>query len=139
MEYQGKNQDPYKGVIIQVSILLIIPLLVFCLLYLLFTKWTDYSRYEVISVSMAFGYGIGTLFFLSCVLSGLFKGTFIVVVDRIKEFFGNLKISFKFACRYYKENILQYGVLFWIYLLVFIINLTITLIGVFNCINLYSK
>ena len=139
MEYQGKDQNPYKGLLIQVSVLLIIPCLVYILFYTLFLRWTAHTKEEVIAMSLAFGFGIGTLFFLSCAIAGLFKGTFTVVINRVKEFFSNLKISFKFALRYYKENILEYGILFWVYLLVFGINLTLTLIGVNNCIELFMK
>ena len=139
MEFQGKEQNQYKGILVQIIILILIPLLVFGLLYLLFTKWTDYSKNEVLAMSMAFGFGIGTLFFLSCAIAGLFKGTFIVIINRIREFFGNLKISFKFALRYYKENIIEYGVLFWIYLVIFIVNVLLAYIGINNCINYFIK
>jgi hypothetical protein len=139
MEFQGKEQNTYKGIVLNCCLLIGFSLVIFLLMYLAFSKWTDHNKDEVIAMSMAFGFGIGTLFFMGCAIAGLFKGTFNVVVNRIKEFFSNLSVSFRFALRYYKENILEYGVLFWIYFSIFVFNVVMTYIGISNSIKLLIK
>lgn len=137
MEYQGKDQSPYHGIVLSSCLLIGFSLVFYGLFLLVFTKWTDHPFNESNAMSMAFGFGTGTLFFLSCAISGLFKGTFKVVINRIGEFFGNLSVSVKIAFRYYIVNIKEYGVVFWIYFLIFVFDVTMTLIGVFNCIKYF--
>lgn len=138
MEYQGKEQSPYRGIVISSCLLIGFSLVFYGLFLLVFNKWTDHSSQEVNAMSMTFGFGIGTLFFLGCAIAGLFKGTFKVVINRVAEFFGNLSISIKIAFRYYFINIKEYGVVFWIYFLIFVFDVTMTVIGIINSIKYFG-
>ena len=52
------------------------------------------------------------------------NGNLVLDVERLKELFGNLSISFRFAMKHYWENVKSEGIVFWIYFNI----LTITLI-----------
>ena len=125
MEYVGKNKSPYYGVFLSSLLLIIVPILSFLLFFSIMNRYPDLNDQEVIYTSLFFGCGVAWIFQCSCVLAGLLKGTFKVVIDRLKEFFGNLSISIKFAFKYYWENIKSEGVVFWIYFI--IINSTLAL------------
>ena len=82
------------------------------------------------------GVGCGFLFQMGCVIAGLFKGTFKVVVARVKEFFSNLSVNFKFAIKYYWENIKSEGIVFWIYFLIIGSTFAVTLIGIIKLVGI---
>ena len=118
MEYEGKEQSPYKGVLGSSIFLIVIPTLLFLLVFGVINKFSNRPRVENINASLMFGVGCGFIFQLSCILMGLFKGTFKVVINRVKNFFSNLTINFKFAITYYWEDIKSEGIVFWIYFLI---------------------
>ena len=118
MEHEGKTRSPYKGVLGSSLLLIGIPILLFIFVYLVINKVSHDDAITNLHTSLMFGFGCGFLFQLTCVLSGLFKGTFKVVKDRVKTLFENLAINFKFAMSCYWEDIKSEGVVFWIYFLI---------------------
>ena len=124
MEYQGKNKSPYYGVWQSSLLLIAVPIVLFFFFKGIFDLEGKLTSEQIIHSSLFFGCGVASIFQLSCVLAGLFKGTFVVVVERLKELFGNLPISFRFAMKHYWENVKSEGIVFWIYFDI----LTITLI-----------
>ena len=65
------------------------------------------------------------------------KGTFKVVINRVKNFFSNLTINFKFAIKYYWDDIKTEGVVFWIYFLIVGTTFAFTLVGIINSYLVY--
>ena len=135
MEYDGKNKSPYYGVWQSALLLTFAPFIMF-----IFFKWIihSYSRMtpdQILYSSLAFGSGVAFIFQFSCVIAGLFKGTLKVVISRLKEFFGNLSISAKFAFKYYFENIKQEGIVFWIYFDIIVATLGLTIFSIFKYIS----
>ena len=137
MEYEGKNTRPYKGVIGSSLILIAVPAFLFLFLFMVIDKYSKTPTDVNINSAIMFGGGAGLLFQLSTALCGLFKGTFKVVVNRVKTFFSNLTVNFKFAITYYWEDIKSEGVVFWIYFLIISSTFGFTLYGVTNCFNYY--
>ena len=136
MEYDGKNKSPYYGVWQSVLLLTFAPFIMF-----IFFKWVlhTYSKMtpdQILYSLLAFGSGVAFIFQFSCVIAGLFKGTLKVVIARLKEFFGNLSISVKFAYKYYFENIKEEGVVFWIFFVIITTTLGVTLFGIFSYISI---
>ena len=125
MEYDGKTKSPYYGIGLSSIMLVAAPIIMYFFFYFIFKNDATLNDKEVIYSSLFFGCGVAWIFQFTCVLAGLMKGTFKVVVERIKELFENLQISFKFAMKHYWENIKSEGVVFWIYFI--IINLTLSL------------
>ena len=137
MEYDGKNQSPYHGFILSCIALIIVPCLLFLLVYSVVNKYSNLSKELTIYTAMGFGFCAGTLFHISCIIAGLFKGNFMVVVRRIGEFFSNFCISKKLAFKLYKEDIIENGVVFWPYLFIILSCLGLSLYGFFKFFTLY--
>ena len=126
MEHEGKNQRPYKGVLLSSLILIGVPALLFLIVFLVVKKYGHMAKDITLYFSMMIGIGCGLLFQVSCVLCGLLKGTFKVVVNRVKNFFSNLSVNFKFAFKYYIEDIKTDGVVFWIFFLIISVMLLLS-------------
>lgn len=137
MENNGKEKKVYQGVFGSSLILVFIPLLLFTIIYLCVKSDGRGSAELNLYFALMVGLGAGGLFQLSCGLCGLFKGTFKVVVNRVKEFFENLDIGFKFAFKYYIENIKAYGLVFWIYFLIIGTTWGFTIYGIIKSLELY--
>lgn len=132
MEYEGKTRSPYKGVLGSSLILISVPVLLFLIVFLIVSKFSNQSSEVDLNFSLMIGVGCGFLFQLSCIIAGLTKGTFKVVTNRVKNFFSNLTINFKFANKYYWEDIRSEGIVFWIYFLIVGSTFAATLIGFIN-------
>ena len=134
MEYDGKNKSPYYGVLLSSIMLIAAPIIMYFFFYGVLLKDPCLNNQEVVFSSLFFGCGVGWIFQFTCILSGLFKGTFKVVIERIRELFENLTISFKFAMKHYWENIKAEGIVFWIYFI--IVNSTLAL-TIYGCIKYF--
>ena len=132
MEYFAKNKSPYYGVFQSCIMLFLFTAGMILFFYIIFGNFTMMQGKEKTYCALGFGGLVGSLFSLSCAIAGLFKGTFIIVKNRIVEFFENLSISFKFAIKYYIENIKEYGIVFWIFLTIIAINVAVTIYGFVN-------
>lgn len=137
MEYEGKNTKPYKGIIGSSLILICVPIFITFFLFLVFEKYSKIPSNVNMDFAIMIGCGAGLLFQLSTALCGLFKGTFKVVVNRVKTFFSNLSINFKFAITYYWDDIKTEGVVFWIFFLIIGTTFGFTLYGLINSFNYY--
>ena len=75
-------------------------------------KYDNFSK-ELNDASARFlGFGIGSLFHITCFVVGVFKNSFLVVKKRIIDFKDNLPISFKFAVKCYLEDMKNDGIAF---------------------------
>ena len=115
--FEHKNKVWYKGVFVISILMLALP----GIFTLIFYKTMSISRInqtlEVSKYTSIFlGCVCGLLFDGTCILTGLFRGTFKVVILRIREFFLDLQVSFKFAVKNYFYDIKENGVMFWILL-----------------------
>ena len=138
MEHQGKKQSPYHGVIQTCLLLISVPLILFLIIYLIFDKYQNLPQTTNLYGAMGIGFGVGVLFHISCVIAGLFKGLFAIVVRRFAEFFDNLSISFKFAIKLYYEDLKENGMVFWIYFIIISSYIALSIYGFvsyFTCIN----
>lgn len=135
MEYEGKNKSPYYGVWQTALLLTAAPFLMTLFFKAIFDKYSKMTDPQILFSAMAFGCGVAFMFQLTCIIAGLFKGTLTVVIKRLKEFFGNLSISAKFAFKYYFENIKEEGIVFWIFFVIIGSTLGATIFGIFKYIS----
>ena len=91
-------------------LLIVVPIVLFIISY--FIVKTSSPTHMVVYSALMFGFGVTTLFNLACIISGLFKGTFTIVLDRVKDFFENASISFKFAIENYFYDLKTGGITF---------------------------
>ena len=64
--------------------------------------------------------------------SFILKKCFRAVVKRVVGFFGNLTISFKFAFKMYIDDLREDGAVFWIYFIIIVITLHLSVSGFIN-------
>lgn len=138
MEHDGKNISPYKGFWQCCLILIIVPFIPFGIFYAAFAKFSSFSSEMNLYSALGLGFGVGFLFHLSCVLAGLFKGTFKVVVNRIATFLSDLRTSKKLAIMVYKDDLRENGMVFWPYFFIIISNLGVSIFGIVKFISLYT-
>ena len=136
MEQMGKEQSPYHGIVVSSILLIGVPSLIFVFVYHLLSNYQNFERDFNLYSALVIGYGLGLLFQLSCIVAGLGKGTFSIVVRRVVEFFSNLTISVKFALKCYFVDIKENGFVFWIYFIIVGLCSALIIIGVV-CLYLY--
>ena len=140
MTDDGRTKSPYHGFILSCLILIGVSSLVYFLVYGVISSLEDNLSPEmIIYSSMMFGFGVGSLFNISCIILGLFKGTLKVVVRRIVNFFSNLRISPKYACMCYAAELKEDGAVFWGYFIIITGYLVLFAIGLYNCIEYYIQ
>ena len=121
--FEEKSKPWYKGIFFICFFMLLVPI-AFSLFFIYVTKLSRTENLTVgIHTAKLLGCVCGLLFDGTCIITGLFKGTFSVVINRWKEFFLDLKVSFKFAIKNYFYDLVHSGVLFWV--LCLIIGITV--------------
>ncbi len=121
MEHEGKNDSPYRGVVVQCALLIGIPLICYFLFYFALNAYQSSSAAHINKITARMiALIIGILFYLSCVIAGAFKKSFEAVKIRISEFFSNVVLSFGFAVKNYFKDMKEGGVAFLIYMTVFV-------------------
>lgn len=117
--------------------LLIVPAVLSSVIYFFFSVYSGYGDEINSYYGQGFGYCLGALFQLSCYMSGVLKRPFSVVVERIKEFFQNLIVSFRFALHCYWDNLKTNGITFWVYLLITVFTILYGAEGIINLIEIH--
>ena len=125
--FEHKNKIWYKGIFIMSFLMLFVPVIFSIIFYIAMANSETNQSLEISKhTAILLGCICGLLFDGTCIITGLYKGTLNVVINRIKEFFMDLKISIKFAFKNYFYDLIHNGFLFWV--LCLIIGLT-ALIG----------
>ena len=125
MEENGTKYSPYRGVFLTSFFLIIAPLF-FCFTIDIFMG--NDTTIENLTI-FVFGFAMGILFDLGCIIAGLMKGTFDVVKERVKTFFEDLIISIRFALESYFNDIKENGIVFWIYLSIMVATVWLFILG----------
>ena len=92
---------------------------------LIYAAFSSFSRGpEETNIYYGFGFGCATsfVFMLAFIVAGGLKNSYEIVVSRWMDFFESLQISFKFAISEFFENIKDDGMVFWLYILIMIIQ-----------------
>lgn len=129
----GLKKSPYKGIFLLIFLLIIVPVVLSFLFYKILNSFQPYGEKGINLYSAIFlGYGVGFLFQMACVIAGLFKGSFKVVVKRVVGFFDNVRYSFKMAVKLYIDDVKEDGLVFWIMFFIILATLGVTLFGLYK-------
>lgn len=139
MEYDNSNKSPYHGMWIACMIMIAVPLALFALVTYVLNNFSPHTQAVNDSTAKAIGFGLGSVFHLTCIVCGAFRESFRVVIKRIAEFFENLTISVKFAFQDYWWNIKHYGVVFWGYFIIMAVCLSICIDGVRDFLTIWRR
>ena len=120
---EHKNKSPYHGVAIACFFMILVPVVMYLIMRTLLFELQPASGRELNEASArVLGLGIGVIFHLGCIIGGVLKDSFKIVVNRVIEFFDNLKFSFKLAWKCYIEQLRDGGIAFWIMLGIMVTN-----------------
>ena len=131
MDYETKKKSPYKGVLLVCVIMIILPIIIYFIIYGAFNNFNKgkISDYEMRITSFIFATGIGLLFHLSFAVSGAFKESRMVVKERVAEFKENLLLSLWFAIQSYLYDMRKNGIVYLIYVAIIFINALLCVLG----------
>ena len=133
-----KDESPYKGVPIICLVLIGVPLVFYGIVRVIIFKFQPQFGEELNqATAVAFGFGVGVLFHLACIIAGLMLEPLVAVITRVREFFSNLPISASLAFTVYFKDLKDGGVVFWIYLLIFAANALACAWGFVRFLELY--
>ena len=136
---EHKRKSPYHGIWIVSILMMVVPVCAYILMHVAIFKWQPKVSAELNEASAkVLGFGIGLLFHLGLVISGIFGESFRVVLSRVKGFFEDLKFSFKIAWQCYVEHIREHGVAFWIVFVIMCVNFCFFWSGMSYMITYYA-
>ncbi len=134
---ENKNKSPYHGIWLAMTLMILVPIVFYLIIrWLVFTYQWKFSAEINEATAKTFGFGLGIVFHMACIIGGVLKEPFQAVTFRIKEFFSDLQFSFKFALRSYWHNIREGGVAFWLLFVVMAGNFALFLNGLLTCLEL---
>ena len=135
---EEQKKKAIKNAIIAAILFIAAPFIMTLFFHLYIKQYTNYSKEMLLSSSITLGFLVALIFQLSCCLAGLLKGTLKVVLKRLKEFFENLSISFKYAIDAYWENLLEFGCSFWLFAGIILFTAGGLAYGIITFLNCYS-
>lgn len=133
MEYDGKDPRPYHGIGFFAFFLVLVPVLVFTLAYVVFTNYHDSPQRVVLNFSLMLAAIVGTLFNLIAIFKGFADDLLRAWIERIKDFFEEVRITPKGAFKsYFASFYNDGGIILIIFFGWMIACIVVGLIGFFN-------
>lgn len=121
----NKKKGPYQGILIVIALMLGVPFVVNKLFMAVLVKPNATIKAIALATASAnvFSGLIGVLFCAMLIADGLLVESFLVVIDRLKEFFEALIYeNVVHACKWYWLHFKDKGAAFWIYLALILYN-----------------
>lgn len=133
---ESKQKSPYHGFWVIVLAMVIVPLVLWGTVYGLLCYYRPHQMRFNVPGAQFLGFGMGSLFHMSCVIGGLLRDSYRAVVYRVREFFENLVCSPLFALRCYWEDVKADGLVFTICIIIIGTCLGLTLDGLIRTLAL---
>ena len=111
----NKQYSPYHGCLVVIFFLIAVPLALWGILDGAMAYFRPYDAWINGPGARFIGFGLGSIFHMSCIICGILRQPFRAVCYRVKEFFENLPVSLGYAFECYWDDMKQDGVLFIIY------------------------
>ena len=139
MHNEHKRQSPYRGMWVVLLLLIVPPILCYGIVSGVLARFSRSSAALDAATAKALGCGIGSLFHMICILSGVLTPGWEALKYRIREFFENLIVGVGYAFSSYWEDMRSDGVTFIIYMSIILANAAITVDGVLEAVALLIK
>ena len=111
----NKKYSPYHGCLVVLFFLIAVPLGLWAVIDGAMAYYRPEQAWINGPGARLIGFGLGSIFHLSCVVCGILRAPFRAVCYRVKEFFENLSVSVGYAFECYWDDMKQDGVLFILY------------------------
>ena len=138
MHNEDKRQSPYRGFWITMILLILPPIIGYSLLTALLNEFSVWPEALDAATAKALGCGLGFLFHMICLLSGVLTSGWEAIKYRIGEFFENLVVGLGYAFKTYFEDMCDDGVTFVIYGSVILTNFLLMADGIRQAVILLS-
>lgn len=133
------KKNPYQGIWVVALFLIAVPVGIFFWTRGIITRYTPQEGRALIAAEATVFAGlIGSLFSLFFVLKGGLRMYFLVTAARTADFFSNVGISFRCACRWWREDVRENGLAFLICVVLIALNAGVLVFGVLRFLALYS-
>ena len=136
MEYYGKDPRPYHGIGFFAFFLVLVPVLVFILVYTIFSNYHDSPQDVVFHFALFIAALVGTLFNMVAIFKGSFEDLFRAWRERIRDFFEEVRITPKGAFKSYFASFYNDGGI--ILVIFFAWSIIMIVIGVIGFLNVYA-
>ncbi len=132
------NESPKRkkgALFVEMFVLLIFPFVCYVIVRAVIMKYQTFSNELNEATARAFGFGMGTLFHISCFIAGAFKNSVAIVLKRMSDFKDNLSLSFGFALKCYLEDMRDDGIAFLVEMICVISCLWVSIDGLLTAIQ----
>ncbi len=131
-----KYQPPYRGFWAILMVLILVPLALYGVVSWAMNTYSPFSAALNLATSKVFGFGMGFIFHMICLVSGVFRSAWLVLKFRVSEFFQNLVVGVGYAFQTYFEDVRDDGLIFTICMLIIAANLAIAVDGLLDALAL---
>ena len=129
--HHQEQHSPYRGFFVTCLILIGMPLIFYVLVHTWFGMQKSGANLSINKTGAeAIGFGLGTIFHLSCLVAGAFSEPYTLLKRRILDFRDNLEVSFPLAVKCYLQDMRDDGVTFTVYFVIMVICFVLALNGV---------
>lgn len=135
----NKHYSPYHGVWVTVLVLIGVPVILSLVVWSALQFAQPAYEHLNMPTALCVGFGMGFLYHMSCVITGLLREPFRATAFRISEFFQNLACSPGFAIREYWEDVKSDGIVFIIYLSIILGCLACCLINLSSALEMLRR
>ena len=135
MEFETRRQKPGE-IIVKAICIVGIPLICYLVFRaVIFENQTRFSKVVNEASAMGLGFGVGTVFHITCFFAGVFKDGIAVVLKRMGDFKENVSLSFGFAVKCYFQDMKDDGIEFLIEMALMVACLALALKGIFTALQ----
>ena len=100
----NKQYSPYHGCLVVIFFLIAVPLALWGILDGAMAYFRPYDAWINGPGARFIGFGLGSIFHMSCIICGILRQPFRAVCYRVKEFFENLPVSLGYAFECYWDD-----------------------------------
>ncbi len=138
MHNEYKRQSPYRGMWVILIMLIMPPALCYGIVTAVQAEFSKAPAALDAATAKALGCGMGFLFHMICILSGVLTAGWQALKYRIREFFENLIVGIGYAFSSYWEDMRTDGVTFILYLSIILANAAIMVDGLRDALALLT-
>jgi len=137
MSKRDTRPSPYRGFWVVLLILILVPVVLCLVIKAALDNFSPFSPALDWATAKTFGFGMGFVFHMICLVGGVFRSGWNALKYRISEFFENLVVGVGYAFQTYFEDIHEDGMTFTICMAIIAANLALAIHSLLEAIALF--